>query len=267
MSASKCPGHGRHWFTRRVGEPVSHCVRCGAPNPSWSGEVSFPSGMIVGASKKCSHCYEYKPLDAFRRDKSRADGRRAVCNVCLTVLRMESEDAPISVETVKRFWAKVNKNGPVIREELGPCWIWEGATDGRYGKFGVNRRLVKAHRFAYEITYGPLAEGMQACHKCDNEPCCRPDHLFEGDRFSNMQDSADKGRNAMQQHPERSALLRKSHKGENHARHKLTEWQVQEIRRIYAIGGIPYKNIALAFGISAPTIGHIVTRRTWSHVE
>ncbi|KKN82017.1 hypothetical protein LCGC14_0312840 [marine sediment metagenome] len=32
--ASKCPGHLRHWFTASVGDRLSHCSRCGAPNPS-----------------------------------------------------------------------------------------------------------------------------------------------------------------------------------------------------------------------------------------
>lgn len=29
----------------------------------------------------------------------------------------------------QRFWAKVDKNGPVVRPELGPCWIWTGNRD------------------------------------------------------------------------------------------------------------------------------------------
>jgi hypothetical protein len=35
VSATKCPGHGRHWFSVHgqayLRSPV--CVRCGAPNP------------------------------------------------------------------------------------------------------------------------------------------------------------------------------------------------------------------------------------------
>jgi len=47
---------------------------------------------------------------------------------------------PESATLEDRFWAKVDKNGPVPahRPELGPCWIWTAARFKRgYGKFGV----------------------------------------------------------------------------------------------------------------------------------
>ena len=30
-----------------------------------------------------------------------------------------------------RFWANVNKKGPVVRPELGRCWVWTGLFWGR----------------------------------------------------------------------------------------------------------------------------------------
>ena len=52
----------------------------------------------------------------------------------------------------QRFWAKVNKNGPVpaAKPELGPCWAWKPAKAGGYGRFRASpERLTPAHRFAY----------------------------------------------------------------------------------------------------------------------
>lgn len=50
----------------------------------------------------------------------------------------------------ERFWAHVNKSGPVPghRVELGPCWVWQGApNDAGYGMFWVaSGDQRRAHR-------------------------------------------------------------------------------------------------------------------------
>ena len=51
-----------------------------------------------------------------------------------------ARNPPKTMPLEDRFWAKVDKNGPVPahRPELGPCWIWTAARFKRgYGKFGV----------------------------------------------------------------------------------------------------------------------------------
>lgn len=70
-----------------------------------------------------------------------------------------------------RFWAKVKKSEG--------CWEWQGSglPDG-YGHFGINkRRIVLAHVFAYEDTYGKATSGKEIHHACKNRGCVRPDHL------------------------------------------------------------------------------------------
>lgn len=83
----------------------------------------------------------------------------------------------------ERFWSKVDKNGPIVKPELGPCWIWTGWKDYHgYGKFSVGdstqRGLdVPSHRFAYETLVGPIPAGLELDHLCRNHACVNPKHL------------------------------------------------------------------------------------------
>lgn len=75
-----------------------------------------------------------------------------------------------SIDT--RFWSKVDKSGP------NACWWWLGAIDGTgYGSFFVDGRRVGAHRFSYELAFGPIGEGLVLDHLCRNRPCVNPGHL------------------------------------------------------------------------------------------
>src|ERR1051326_6204138 len=94
----------------------------------------------------------------------------------------------------KRFWARVNTNGPTVRAELGPCWVWTGGTDGNYGTLCLRGSSVKAHRLSWEIHFGAIPDGLWVLHRCDNPPCVNPAHLFLGTRSDNMLDAGQKGR-------------------------------------------------------------------------
>lgn len=59
------------------------------------------------------------------------------------------------------------------------CLLWTGSTDGRgrYGQFGVDRRVVRAHRWAWEQEHGPVPEGFDLDHLCRKTLCVNPAHL------------------------------------------------------------------------------------------
>lgn len=81
------------------------------------------------------------------------------------------------------------------------CWLWTGTpAGGRYGNFktGRGRESTTAHRFAWELTYGPIPIGMFVCHRCDTPKCVRPDHLFLGTARENTRDMLEKGRHGNQ---------------------------------------------------------------------
>ena len=152
---------------------------------------------------------------------------------------------PTREQAVKRFWSKVDRSGD--------CWTWQAATD-RYG-YGAschNGRQMKAHRLAYLLFVGPLPAGP-ICHRCDNPPCVRPEHLFAGTPAINNRDRAAKGRSGDQS-------------GERASRTKLCADDVRDIRRTYAKGRASQRELAARFGVSQTTIMLIVNRQRWQSI-
>lgn len=98
----------------------------------------------------------------------------------------------------ERFWAKVDQDGPVPSErpDLGPCWLWTAATDGRgYGVIGtVAKKVDKAYRVAYRLLVGPIPEGLELDHLCRVTLCVRPTHLEPVTHAENMRRAAEGGR-------------------------------------------------------------------------
>jgi hypothetical protein len=84
-------------------------------------------------------------------------------------------------EWAARFWAKVNKDGPIPahRPDLGPCWIWTASLHKRsgYGQFRLNGRTRKAYQVSYELGKEPLQEGTEPDHLCRVRACVNWDHL------------------------------------------------------------------------------------------
>lgn len=152
-----------------------------------------------------------------------------------------------------RFWSKVYFD----TTEQG-CWLWTARPVNHqgYGGFYVDRtrRSVKAHRFSWELHYGPIPAGLFVCHRCDNTACVRHHHLFLGTFQDNMDDMNAKGRNNGG-----------GPRGEANGFAKLTAAQIPEIRRRYAAGESG-PDLAREFGVSQGTINLVALRKRWGHV-
>lgn len=75
------------------------------------------------------------------------------------------------------------------------CLEWFGAVDQwGYGIINVNYKVHRTHRLNFIEHFGPIKEGLNVCHKCDNPKCINPSHLFLGTQKDNMQDCAKKNR-------------------------------------------------------------------------
>ena len=83
-----------------------------------------------------------------------------------------------------RFWSKV-REGPVpaATPQLGPCWLWAGATWKRgYGRFAVRSETGRqkwhpAHRWAYEEMVSEIPAGLELDHLCRMHSCVNPYHV------------------------------------------------------------------------------------------
>jgi len=130
------------------------------------------------------------------------------------------------------------------------CLEWKGAKNSAgYGQFRGWSKTEYAHRFIYEALHGPIPDGMVICHHCDNPSCVRPSHLFLGTQSENLADAGRKGT--------------MNRRGRNVT---LTEDQVKEIRKKYAMGGTTYYKLSREYGVYLSTIQKIVKRETWTHV-
>jgi hypothetical protein len=93
---------------------------------------------------------------------------------------------------VARFWAQVTKTAG--------CWLWTGGTNSEgYGRFKIGGKMVKAHRFAFELAHGPLLPGIwldHLCHPgdgscpggrgCPHRRCVRESHLQPASNRENV---------------------------------------------------------------------------------
>lgn len=168
----------------------------------------------------------------------------------LRYINGHNKRSPLTAE--ERFWSYVDRGGE--------CWEWQAYRDkDGYGRFTVRELFPSpkgAHQLAYILTKGPIPEGMNVCHSCDNPPCCNPDHLFLGTTLVNVRDKIAKGRIVVGVLP----------LGEDRPGATLRNDQAREIRALYAAGGITQKQIARQFGTSRSTVAEIVQGKRWRHV-
>lgn len=151
-----------------------------------------------------------------------------------------------SGRSIEKFWSKVQKTDE--------CWNWVGSLRGRYGDFYWKGDRMAAHRFVWELSFGPIPAGLCVLHKCDNPKCVRPEHLFVGTVGDNTRDMIKKGR----------GRVNKQY-GEDNAHARLTEAQVRKIKQLK--GDIGQRRLAEMFAISVSNIQMIHTGRTWAHVD
>lgn len=183
---------------------------------------------------------------AFQQPPSRAQRVTMCSRACMGLAARKG--------IAERFWTKVDKEGPVLRPELGPCWLWTGDQhNAGYGRLtnwvdGRRAKPLYAHRVSWELAHGERPAGFDVLHRCDNPPCVNPDHLFLGTQLDNMRDRDAKGR---------------VRHGDQHVAARLTAEKVRRIRALYATGAVSHRQLGKLFDVSHVTIGDVLEGKTW----
>lgn len=150
-----------------------------------------------------------------------------------------------------RFWSKVQKTES--------CWLWTAGLNATgYGIFRLPDKCVFAHRLSYELTNGPFPKHLSICHSCDTPACVNPAHLKPETQKYNAQDRERKGRGNHY-----GCKRPGQNRGEKNPNAKITRQDAEEIRRIYAIGGITQTKLGNQFGVSNQTVSLIIHNLIW----
>lgn len=140
-----------------------------------------------------------------------------------------------------RFWSRVHKP-----PAANACWTWTGrVNDKGYGMFDVKRKPQFVHRISFTLAKGE-PENL-VLHHCDNPPCLRPDHLYDGTQKQNMAD--------------RELRHRRDVRGERHPNSRLSDLDCDTIVALYATGRYTQKELARQYKVHMGTISAVVTGR------
>jgi len=141
----------------------------------------------------------------------------------------------------KRFWAKVKKR-------KSGCWEWTACLTDGYGIMTVRgsehpsgvTRAQLAHRVSWFLHTGKWPH-KHILHHCDNRPCIRPKHLYEGTDVDNARDREERGNT--------TAIL--------------TAAKVKVIR----LSRLPDRIWAKRFGVTKSTIACARAGKSWTHIK
>lgn len=234
------------------------CAQCGAPFTAYPSRVK--KGDARYCSRRCGYDAMIKPgkpcAQCGRIFKSWQKRARLCSHAC--------RDASMRVSLEDRLWRGVTKGEG--------CWLRLQSLDpDGYSRVSgkPERHFIRAHRLAYELTYGPIPDGLVVRHLCPgggNPACIRPDHLAVGTQADNVADRVAAGHNANGVRNGSYSQPERRRRGEEHGCARLTENDVRQIRLARAQGAL-LRDIASAFGTSQTNVSSICRRRIWQHVR
>jgi hypothetical protein len=121
-----------------------------------------------------------------------------MCFKTMATIRYIGRDVPEDIAyplLLQRLMSRIvyAKNG---------CWEWPGwQMPSGYCQTSAWGKPVCVHRLMFMIAKGPIPQGMEIMHTCDNPRCFNPSHLLLGTGSQNIRDSMFKGRRGTERKP------------------------------------------------------------------
>lgn len=157
-------------------------------------------------------------------------------------------------QRMKASWKRVKTDQQIVQafykrvKKTRTCWIWIGSfRDSGYGRMYVRGKGAATHRLSYRIHKGPIPNGLQVRHTCDNKKCVNPCHLVTGTALDNAADAKER--------------LIHAH-GSKHGMARIDEVAVRRIRRSKKTSRV----IASKFDLSITHVNRIRAGSAWGHV-
>lgn len=148
------------------------------------------------------------------------------------------------------------------------CIEWRGPTGSNsFGQIHFRGVSTRASRAMWQLSNGPIPDGLVVMHSCDNPPCVNIDHLSLGTNRENIDDMLRKGRsakgdkNGRRRHPERFKHVRIL--GTQSKSSKINEDIVRQIRA----SSLTLSEDAARFGISDVAVSKVRRRKLWAWVQ
>lgn len=140
-------------------------------------------------------------------------------------------------------------------ENSDGCWLWiKSCFSSGYGQQKWKGTNYKAHRLAYNLFVGEIADGLIVRHLCGNRRCCNPLHLGTGTLKDNSEDMRLHGR---------SYFHNIDQTGTNNHNSILSESDIIEILEIKSLSKISNAEIARMFNVSRKTIDRVISGNTY----
>lgn len=130
------------------------------------------------------------------------------------------------------------------------CWICSSHKEIQDGYFQVVRKgkLIRLHRYTYQLFKGNFDEELIVRHTCDNNLCINPEHLILGTDDDNVRDRVERNRSAI---------------GVDNGRSKLNEDDVRFIRKCQDKNNT---ELGKMFNVDRKSIRNVKDFITWQHV-
>jgi hypothetical protein len=92
------------------------------------------------------------------------------CRACRLDSARKRVKGPVPRSDEWRFFSRVELDD-------GGCWRFATVDENGYGRFWVDCRQQRAHRWLYQWMVAELPPSLQLDHLCRNRACVNPDHL------------------------------------------------------------------------------------------